>query len=217
MTSLTCIILCHNEGSLVGETFFSVIQNLEYLRAQYSCNFYGDLKVHFVLDSSDQKTDQFINKIISSGYSKFCNIMVDKVQHGDPGLSRNYGISCCDTEYLLVIDGDDLISPEFVGQFFRQSSHDFIAHPEYLMTFGEKTLLWRQPKYERIEGREILMISANPYDTCSIGKTSLYKTVLYAEARQVLGFGYEDWHFTLESNFHSIKHDVFLAPLNIPE
>ncbi len=76
------------------------------------------------------------------------------------------------------------------------------------MTFGEKTLLWRQPKYERIEGKEVLMISANPYDTCSIGKTSLYESVLYTEARQRLGFGYEDWHFTLESNFHSIKHDV---------
>ncbi len=202
---LNTVITVHNEGEICLSTIASVAR--AYNHASMHLANIPSLSITCIADNADSPTLDSLQKAAKA----YNGLQILETNFGDPGKARNTGISFVHSELTFVIDGDDLISDNFFLAYLltedsqREST---IFHPEYLFTFGKKMLVWRQPERRQIDNFSSLVLAANPYDTCSIGRTHLYLQVPYAEARQVLGYGYEDWHFVLESQVCKINHDI---------
>ena len=170
---VTVVIPCFNQAHFLKDCIDSV-------RAQ-------TVKVAEIIvidDGSPDNTSEVANKL-----------GVRCIRQTNKGLSaaRNTGIRASKTEYVLPLDADDMLHPDFLAKTLPyMERYDIVS--TWLRTFGNENRKWGSDKYEPSIG---LMKSQNQINCCSLFRRSMWQKVGGYDEGMIIGF--EDWEFWLRS------------------
>lgn len=173
---VSVIIPCYNQGQFLVETINSVLAQT-----------YDNVEIIIINDgSTDPVTVDLLN---SSNWDK--TQVIHKVNSGVSD-SRNLGISNSDGKYVLPLDGDDIIAPNYLERAVRllEDDDDITVVTTRVSYFGAKRGEFKLPDYtlEGLMGQNLLVC------------TSLFRRRDFDKTH---GFnvnmkeGFEDWDFWL--------------------
>ena len=174
---ITVIIPCYNQGDYIAETINSVQKQTF---TNWEC---------IIID--DESTDNS-KKIITN----FCkqDSRIKYIFHKKSGVSttRNYAIANAQGEFILPLDADDLIAPQYIEDALRE----FEKTPDLKLCycrarkFGEINETWLLPRYEyeNLKWKNCIFVS------CIFRKKDFMSTIGY---NPNMKYGLEDWDFLL--------------------
>ncbi len=183
---ISIVIPCYNQGHYLDEALQSILQ----------CR---DKDVYEIIIVNDGSTDSTTLAILKELETKGYKII--NQQNKGLGAARNTGIRAAFGKYILPLDSDNKIRPEYIYEGIRlldeNPSLDIVyGNAEY---FGEKTGLWEGGEFNL----QRLMIE-NYIDACAVYRKSVWEAVGgYDENMPVMG--YEDWDFWLSIAFRAGK------------
>jgi glycosyltransferase involved in cell wall biosynthesis len=173
----TVVIPCFNHGRFVGQAVESCLRQVE-----------ADVRVVVVDDGS--------NDGFTPGVCEACAGERVRVIHqenvGLPG-ARNQGAAEATTEYLVFLDADDWIEPEFVGKLARALREGAsrgggeVSHAYSQERLVEKgTGIWRVPEWD-----PLLMLITNLHPVTALVRRECFEAV--GGFDETMTGGYEDW------------------------
>lgn len=174
---VSVIIPAYNCGQYIGETINSVMTQS-----------YSNWECIIVDDGSTDNTYYVAEQYCSR------DSRIKLVHQNNQGLpsARNTGIMHSSGEYILPVDGDDIIDQSYI----EKAVQHFHSHPETTLVyglidyFGSKTGIPGQPRYSYTE-----LIWGNMI-VCS----AMYRRIHYDKVggyNPAMRDGYEDWDFWL--------------------
>ena len=176
MDLVSIIVPVFNQGKYLTETLESVLKQTY---QKWECVIVNDGST----DNSERIALEFVKRDQRFKYFHQENFGVS--------AARNNGIMHSNGQFILPLDGDDIILPRYI----KKCVEHFNSHPETTVVtakakrFGTNTGIWRLPKYSWDT-----IIWINCLVVCSMFKRSDYdKTGGYSEE---LGY-LEDWDFWL--------------------
>lgn len=198
---LSVIITAHSEGILLHKTLLSVadaVAELKQIKVDY------EIIIH--VDNVDKKTKNYLETHENKDYKIYFN------NFGDLGLSRNFAVAKASGNIIAVIDGDDLVSPNWFRvacETILSSKENVVVHPEHNLTFGIgvwKQVLWTQADSEDMDTDKLLLAGVNCWASCCAAKKEVFEKYPYLKAEK--GYGNEDWCFNCETRNAGIRHLV---------
>jgi glycosyltransferase involved in cell wall biosynthesis len=194
---VSIVIPLYNHGQYIQETLDSIDHN----KINYS------FEIIIVDDgSTDLETLQKIDSLKKLNY----NIIQQK--NGGPGKARNAGVSLAVGKYILPLDADNKINPEYINKaipFLESNQYDIVyASPIF---FGDTSIKKRQYKVRPFN--DLGIVTGNCADACAIYRKDVWtQNNGYDEAMPY--FGFEDWDFWINASkngfrFHFIKEKLF--------
>jgi len=186
---VSVIICAHAEGRLIHHTIKSVSRSVDHAASL-------GIKTEIIItgDCLDDATKKVLVNGISvmQGY----NIRLEEVSYKDLGLSRNHGYKLAQGDFVTSIDGDDLMAQNWLTEGvkkLRKSKGNIVLHPEHLLFFGARDLLWPIPSSESHNFSHQGMIEINYFSAMMMTRKSTVEEIPYKKATTSEGFGYEDW------------------------
>jgi glycosyltransferase involved in cell wall biosynthesis len=183
---VSIIIPCFNQGDYLEEALQSIFQ----------CGDKNSFEVIIVNDgSTDSATITKLNQLAAKGYN-----IINQANKG-LGAARNAGIKAASGKYILPLDSDNKIRPEYISEGIRLLDEDsaldvVYGNAEY---FGEKSGIWESSEFNL----QHLMIE-NYIDACAVFRKSTWERVGgYDENMPIMG--YEDWDLWLRIAFQNGK------------
>jgi glycosyltransferase involved in cell wall biosynthesis len=187
MTPIISIIIpCYNQGNYLEE-------------ALHSISLCPDKKIYEIIIINDGSTDSAtvttLKQFASNGYK-----VINQTNKG-LGAARNTGIDAADGKYILPLDSDNKIRPEYISEGIRildeNAQFDVVySDKEY---FGEKAGIWESGEFNL----QRLMVE-NYIDACAVFRKSTWESIGgYDEKMPVMG--YEDWDLWLRIAFQGGK------------
>lgn len=198
---LTVAVTAHNEGLVAHKTMRSILEatkKLEEKKISY------EILIH--IDNGDQITKDYFKR-----YAKMPNVVIYENNFGDPGPSRNFLTQKASGEYLTFLDGDDLISDNWLVVAYGAligATEEVIVHPEGILTFGTEVnnVLTIQTETLPREKDTIVLLGENRWCAILMAKTS---TLLKFPYRHLVGgYSHEDYVFNVEITNAGIKHII---------
>ncbi len=130
---ISVIMTVHKEGRLVHRSINSFKNAMEFT----------GLNTEFII-VVDRPSDE--TKKYFQNYRLAYNEIIDYVEYGDLGPSRNHGVNLASGKYVAFVDADDLVSINWFKDAFEKSQMDdsgyFIYHPEYLLLLFFGVFKW---------------------------------------------------------------------------
>lgn len=169
--TVTVVIPCYKQAHFLPEAVESVKNQT-----------YKDIEIIVVDDGSPDNTSEVANKL-----GVRCIWQLNK------GLSaaRNTGIRAAKGQYILPLDADDKLHPEFLAKTMPyMEKYDIVS--TWLRTFGNENRTWGSDKLEPTYG---LMKSQNQINCCSLFTKKMWQSVGGYDENMKDGF--EDWEFWL--------------------
>lgn len=200
---VSIVVPLHHEGRLFHRTKRSIEAAIAEAQKHNIT-----VEVILVLDRPNVDTIEYVK---SNPFSKDIECTIKKVDNGNPGLTRNYGVSIARGRYIAFIDGDNLLSPNWlvIGvDMLRTHKEDIVVHPQYVVVFGVKNYIWRTISSVSKEFDPYSFAEHNYWDTVCIVSRRLLLKVPHDTARPSEGFGYEDWHWNCQTLALGIEHYV---------
>lgn len=201
---LAVIITAHKEAELIYPTFKSALKAVERLQDAF------DIKVgfHLYLDNSDSYTLEVAEDLAAQN-----SIEIIKGSNGDPGLSRLSAINSVDSDYVALLDGDDLWSDNWLTLCFQKMDQlklneksAFVLHPEYNLIFGAHNLLVRQGDIEGNWFDTDFLRVANYWDALCFAPRKVFLETPYIKNDVNAGFAHEDYLWMCETLSKNIQH-----------
>ncbi|KHJ36985.1 putative glycosyltransferase EpsJ [Pedobacter glucosidilyticus] len=195
MIDISVIIPCFNHGKYIQEAIDSVLacKNVNY-------------EIIIINDGSDDPYT--VNKIKSLKTDK--HLIIDQPNSG-LAYSRNIGISKARGKFILPLDADNKITPEYIHsalKIFKNSDVDIVhANPIF---FGDNDI---KRRYISAPFKIESFFLTNSIDACAIFKKELWEKIGgYDE--NMPNQGHEDWEFwihayKLGAKFHYINEELF--------
>lgn len=184
--AISIVIPCYNQGNCIMEAVKSV-------------ELCPDKNLYEIIIVNDGSTDiitlNVLNKLSIEGYN-----VINQTNRG-LGAARNAGIKAAAGKYILPLDCDNKIKPEYIFEGIRlldnYSSIDVVyGNAEY---FGEKKGTWLSEEFNL----QHLMIE-NYIDACAVFRKSTWEKLGgYDENMPVMGA--EDWDLWLRIAFDGGK------------
>lgn len=197
---ISVIITAHHEGRLAHRTMRSLFRSIEYANKRGIST-----EVIIIMDSPDKKTEDYFSTYKNSG------ILFQKVDFGDPGSSRNYGVKQASGDYMAFLDADNLFGENWLYEafvFLKQSIKDIVVHPEYHIVFENKNLIWQQISSNSNNFEVANLLEFNYWDTVCLTKRSVLMKYPYEIVPRRSGFGFEDWHWNCQTLAEGIEHHI---------
>lgn len=174
LKKVSVIIPCYNGGSTIERAVNSVLNQS-----------YSDVELIVVNDgSNDQKTLEVLDALPSH---------IQIIHQENKGLSaaRNTGLKSAVGYYVLTLDSDDYLSPEFIEKSVKliekESGLAYVF--SYINMFGEKKgVLERKYNY-------FVQLFNNQLPYCLLMQKSLWEKMGGYDEKMKLG--YEDWEFNI--------------------
>lgn len=193
------VVTAHAEGLLLHRTLRSVQRAADEVRKKGV-----SVEVLVVLDRPTDAT---------RGYLDQCGLVdrIEEIDAGDVAEGRNHGMRCAHGRYVTVIDGDDLVSVNWFTAgmaFLGAASPTTIAHPEYTIRFGDRSVVWRKQAQEDPDFHLDSVLWSNPWDVTCLALRALFIEHPYLPAQAFRGWGYEDHHWHCETIAAGCRHAV---------
>jgi glycosyltransferase involved in cell wall biosynthesis len=183
---VSIIIPCYNHGQYIREAIDSVEKIADK-------NLYEIIIVND--GSKDEYTISMMDKLAAEGYH-----VINQVNQG-LGRTRNNGIKAAKGDYILPLDSDNRIRPEYIYESIKILD----AHPEIAMVYGDAEFFGDKSK-RHVVGEFNLqnMMVENQIDACAVYRKSVWEAVGgYDEKMPIMG--YEDWDMWLNMTFKNYK------------
>jgi len=150
-----------------------------------------------VLDRCDVHT----RAVVESELRGDTTAVVLPVDFGDLGEARNAGMARASGEYGCTVDGDDLISSNWLVAAHRRTSgpgYTRVVHPDYVLEFGAGRGITRLPDMDTDELPLAALLTCHPWTSCAFAPISAYRESPYpGSTGKNGGYGFEDWHWNL--------------------
>jgi glycosyltransferase involved in cell wall biosynthesis len=183
---ISIIIPCYNHGQYIREALDSVEKVADK-------NLYEIIIVND--GSKDEYTIEMMDKLAAEGYH-----VINQVNQG-LGRTRNNGIKVAKGDYILPLDSDNRIRPEYIYESIKILD----AHPEIAMVYGDAEFFGDKSK-RHVVGEFNLqnMMVENQIDACAVYRKSVWEAVGgYDEKMPIMG--YEDWDMWMNMTFKQYK------------
>jgi glycosyltransferase involved in cell wall biosynthesis len=188
---ISVILTAHREGCLAHHSMNSVFRTIDYSR-KYDI----ETEVIVILDRPDKPTSIYFSRYKNS------DILIEQTDFGDPGLSRNHGVTCSSGKYIAFLDADDLFGKTWLKAAYEQAQkidEYKVFHPEYVVCFGQENYL---VKNKSIDDKEFFLGNMLEYNCWNSVHFFTEKALLlenpFIKTPNDSGFGYEDWHWNCE-------------------
>lgn len=185
---LSIIISCYNLGEFLQEAIDSI----------KSFQPSSDLEIILVNDGS---TDVLTNSSIKNILEKESNIIYLNQPNLGLAKARNNGIKMAKGDYIIPLDADNKLRPEFIKQTITilDNNPDIDVVHGNAQNFGNKNNVWKSKPFEFTE-----MLLNNYIDACAGFRKSTWEKVGgYDENMPVMGF--EDWDLWLRMGIADCK------------
>ena len=130
----------------------------------------------------------------------------------DLGLARNAAVRAARGEYVAFMDGDDLMSENWVTQGIRtgnSSASNVFLHPASNYIFGNgNTYIYLHRDMEDPEYKSSGLVAENYWTAISMGPRDLYLKNPYEMNQIKQGFAYEDWSWHSKTVSQGIVHKI---------
>jgi glycosyltransferase involved in cell wall biosynthesis len=189
---LSIIIPCFNDGKYILETIRSVEKSDT-----------TDYEVIIVDDgSTDEATARLIDELEIKG------IQVLRQPNLGPSAARNTGIRNSRGKYLLPLDADNIIKPDFIGSCLNILE----TNPYIDIVYTDREEFGIRNQVVRVEDFNVQkMLYENYIDTCAIYRADVWhKCGGYDENMKT---GLEDWDFWLTAHSHGFRYLHIPLPL----
>ena len=199
---MTALALFHDEGPLAEATLASLQATIATAQA-------GGLVVAplIVLDRPTMET-----RLLVEARAVEMGARILSCDFGDQALARNHGIFTTETPLVALLDGDDLWAPDWLlkakDALARAPSRRSIAHPQYNWIFGDESLLMAQPDLVHSDHPLDALRFTNAWDALCVAPREAWLECPYLPRDTKAGWGYEDWHWNMETTAAGWAHLV---------
>ena len=192
---LSVVITVHHEGIIAHRTLLSVFRALEPIEAEQI-----SYEIVINIDNGDAETIEYFQRYLDDPRFLIVHSAVS-----DAGLARNNAFQAARGQYIALIDGDDLVSGNWLIEALRTArnySQPATIRPEVLLSFPDPDDK-KEPVYIRFnsgsgsrEYEAIRMIETNPWPDTLLALRDIMLAEPFPESDKQTGF--ED--FTLTAN-----------------
>lgn len=156
---------------------------------------YKNVEVIVVNDGSPDNTSEVARK--------YPVVLIEQENKG-LSVARNAGIKASGGDYILTLDADDKITPDFIDKTIGVDDIVGTAQQE----FGESNTLWNtQLEHPTFSD----FIVGNQINCCSLQKADVYKNI--GGYDEMMKDGYEDWDYWLRAAKAGYTFTVIREPL----
>ena len=195
--TVSIVIPCYNHGQYIQETIDSIdAQKINY-----------PIEIIIVDDgSSDADTLQKLDDL------KQFNYTIIHQTNGGPGKARNTGIEIAVGKYILPLDADNKLNPDYINKavpLLEKNQADIVyAAPVF---FGDTSIKNRQFKVRPFE--DLGLVTGNCADACAIFRKEVWAKNGGYDAFMP-SYGFEDWDFWIAASknnfvFHFINEKLY--------
>lgn len=199
---LTVVVNCHREEELLRPTLNSIDKSISFAISNgVKC------ELLIIADNPSEGTILCYQQW-SQDKTQNYKISAHISSEGNPGGARNFAAKLAKGKYLGFCDGDDLVSENYLYESIRAlelKEEPSIAHPEYVISFGDWSGVWHISPAETKQSYRDL-ISENLWCSSSVARTSTFLKVPYAPLSANTGFGPEDWHWNIQTTQNGFQH-----------
>ena len=190
---VTVVVPCYNDGEFL-------IENLESLQAQT----YGNFEVVVVNDGS---TDPKTLDVLDNLEERFPSLDLRVYSQSNQGLpaARNKGLSEARGEWILVLDADDMIAPDYLEKTLslaKTKDLDFVVTD--IQNFGAQNFVNRA----NINLYDELF--TNRLSSCALFRKSV---LLHEQYDSDFRIGFEDWELWIRILNEGYRGEVIHEPL----
>ncbi len=183
---VSVIIPCYNHGKYIVDAIRSVEK-------------FPDKDLYEIIIVNDGSTDEFTNKLLKDLAAQKYNVIFQK----NEGLAtaRNNGIAIAKGEYILPLDSDNMIRPDYIykGIKILDENRDISVVYGNAEQFGEKT----GPLNPGTYNLQKLML-CNYIDACAFYRKQVWEDVGGYD-KNMPATGFEDWEMWLHASFIGFK------------
>lgn len=183
---VSVIIPCYNNEAFVGDAIESALAQT-----------YKNLEIVCINDGSTDNS----SKVIKQYADKYKNILfLNEIKNRGVCTARNLAIKACSGEYILPLDADDKIEPEYIEkavQVLEENKEIGIVYCKANF-FGKENKEWELPDFER----EKIVFGNMIFCTALFRKTDFEKVGGYKE---YMNAGCEDWDLWLSFIENGLK------------
>lgn len=204
MTQLSIGITAHSEGVVLHKTLLSISRAVELLNAENI-----SFEILLGLDNPTEETIDYSVRIPSL----FPNMAIKKftTSFGNPGQARNNLVNKANGQYITFLDGDDLISSNWLTdavQFLLSHDSDdspYVAHPETVVEFGaDYNLIERHGAIDKASD-SLLSVYANRWNVVIMIRRQFLIDNPYPYGQ---GYGFEDWYINCLTIYHGYRNTL---------
>lgn len=186
MPKISIVIPCYNHGQYVREAIESVEQ----------CS---DKNLYEIIVINDGSTDSYTIEVMKQLEEEGYHVINQKNQ----GLARtrNNAIKAAKGEYILPLDSDNKIRPEYMYESIKILD----ANTDIVMVYGDAQFFGDTTKRQVVGPFNLQQIMIENYiDACTVFRKSAWEAAGgYDEKMPVMGF--EDWDLWLNLSFKNYK------------
>jgi glycosyltransferase involved in cell wall biosynthesis len=203
-SQVTLILTLHAEGLIAHATFRSVNRAAEYASLQ-GCN----TELVIVLDRPTLDTVNYVRRFPEIDE----NARMLTTDFGDAGLARNVAVAAARSDYVAILDGDDLISENWIVKAYDGNRRNpaYIMHPEVSVYFDQRRKFLYHPDQESPDFEYTNMILEHYWSALVVCRRETLLDVPYTGTPRTSGFGWEDWHWSCETTGRGYIHKVVPA------
>jgi glycosyltransferase involved in cell wall biosynthesis len=178
---ISVVVPCYNQAIFLHESVESIISQS-----------YSNFEIIVVNDGSTDDTSFVANALITE-YPDYSIRLIEK-KNGGVASARNMGISLSKGEFILTLDADDKIHPDFMRKcsgLLNDNLDISIAYTDY-QHFGDVDLIVNTPEYDF----QVLYSQK-----CLHTATALFRKKAWIDAggyNSNLIWGAEDWEFWIK-------------------
>jgi|WetSurMetagenome_2_1015567.scaffolds.fasta_scaffold147523_2 glycosyltransferase involved in cell wall biosynthesis len=191
---VSIIIPCFNHGQFIDDAIKSVENSI-----------YEKYEIIIINDgSSDNYTNSKLKNLEKSGYN-----ILSQVNQG-LGKTRNNGIRIAKGKYILPLDADNKIKPEFIKKAISVLENN----PKNSIVYSDRQLFGNSNELIKVgEFNLSKLINENYIDACAIYRKNIWNEIGGYDENLPIQAG-EDWDFWLSAAergylFHYIPEPLF--------
>lgn len=198
---VSIIVTAHMEGLLAHKTMLSILRSAKLLEDNKISHEYI---IH--IDNGDEATVEYCKQ-----YQKDPRFRIFTNSFGEPAQSRNFAVEQARGKYVTLIDGDDLISENWLldgYKILKKADKPMILHPEIDLTFGvdSEIRMWRMRNSFSDDEDTLILFGRNRWCAGTYLSKEVALKYPYLPAKD--GYGYEDWHFNSITRGDGVIHNV---------
>jgi glycosyltransferase involved in cell wall biosynthesis len=203
MMDISIILTAHREGILVGPTVHSALRAIAAVRDSHDLR----CEILVALDRASADTEKTLRQGLADLPPGLpCRFLA--TDFGDPGQVRNLAVSQASGTCATFLDGDDLWSRNWLTAAWALNTQrpDAVGQSMLNVVFGDENNLWWHVDSESDLFDPDYLKWGNFWDAMSFARTDIYRKHPFKANDLALGFGHEDWHWSVWTHALGIPH-----------